>query len=71
MVQRLMFLGIALLLLGLGIHAAANPNGARKENADGPDFRTGLAKMPLWFFRLMGLITVGMAGFFAYMFWIH
>ncbi len=65
------FLFLALVLMILGLYALIDPRGAKRENADGPYFKTGLARMPLWLFRAMGAVTVGMAAFFAYMFWNH
>lgn len=65
----LLFLAVA--LLALGVYATVNPRGAKKQNADGPYFKSGLANMPLWFFRAGGIVTIGMSAFFAYMFWTH
>ena len=71
MSDRLGFLLGALVLLILGVYALVNPQGVKRENADGPYFKTGFAGMPIWFFRAMGVLTVGMAAFFVYMFWTH
>jgi hypothetical protein len=71
MFDRLAFLFLAVVLLPLGLYALINPNGAKKQNADGPYFKTGFANMPLWFFRVGGIVTLGMSAFFTYMFWIH
>ena len=71
MVDRFGFLLIAPVLLPLGLYALINPNGAKKQNADGPYFKTGFANMPLWFFRVVGIVSLGMSAYFAYMFWIH
>ena len=71
MVDRYGFLLMAVVLLPLGLYALINPHGAKKQNADGPYFKSGFANMPLWFFRAGGIVTLGVAAFFAYMFWIH
>jgi hypothetical protein len=71
MSDRLGFLLGAPVLLILGVYAVVNPHGVKRENADGPYFKTGLAGMPIWFFRAMGVVTVGMAAFFVYLFWTH
>jgi hypothetical protein len=67
--DRFGFLLFAIVLLPMGVYAALNPRRAKKENADGPYFKTGLAKMPMWFFRAAGISTIAMGGFFAYLFW--
>jgi len=69
--NRLGFLFGALVLLILGIYALVNPHGVKRENAGGPYFKTGLAGMPIWFFRAVGVVTIGMSAFFVYMFWSH
>ncbi len=71
MSDRFGFFFLAVVLLPLGLYALLNPGGAKKQNADGPYFKSGLANMPLWFFRAGGIVTLGMSAFFAYMFWIH
>ena len=72
MSDRFAFLFFAVVLLPLGLYALLNPNGAKKQNADGPYFlKSGLANMPLWFFRAAGIATLGMSAFFVYMFWTH
>ena len=63
--ERWMFLGLAVALLMLGSYAILNPRAVKRENADGPYFRTGFARMPLWLWRVVGVITVGVAGFFV------
>jgi uncharacterized protein YjeT (DUF2065 family) len=65
------FLFFAVVLLLLGLYSLLNPRGVKKQNADGPYFKSGLANMPLWFFRAIGIVTLGMSAFFAYMFWTH
>ncbi len=65
------FLFLAVVLLPLGLYAMLNPRGAKRQNADGPYFKSGLANMPVWFFRAIGIVTLGMSAFFAYMFWTH
>jgi hypothetical protein len=69
--DRFAFLFMAVVLLPLGLYALLNPRGAKKQNADGPDFKSGLANMPLWFFTAGGIVPLGMSAFFAYMFWTH
>ena len=69
MSDRFAFLFEAVALLLLGLYALLNPHGAKRENADGPYFKSGLANMPLWFFRAVGIVSLGMSAFFAYMFW--
>jgi len=71
MSDRFAFLLVAVVLLPLGLYGLLNPRGAKKQNADGPYFKTGLANMPLWFFRAAGIVTLGMSAFFTYMFWTH
>ncbi len=71
MSDRFTFLLFAVVLLFLGLYAFLNPRGARKQSADGPYFKSGLANMPLWFFRASGIVTLGMSAFFAWMFWTH
>jgi len=66
-----MFLVLAVALLMLGSYAILNPRAVKRENADGPHFSTGFARMPLWLWRVVGVITVGLAGFFVYMFLMH
>jgi ATP/ADP translocase len=63
MSDRLMFLLFAIVLFPLGTYALVNPRGAKKWNADGPYFKSGVANMPLWFFRVGGVVTVGMSAF--------
>ena len=48
-----------------------NPQGVKRENADGPYFKSGLANLPLWVFRADGIVTLGRSAFFAYTFWTH
>jgi len=69
--ERWMFLVLALVLLLLGSYATLNPRAVKRENADGPYFKTGFARMPLWFFRTIGFVTLGVAVFFGYMVWTH
>jgi hypothetical protein len=69
MSDRFAFLFFAVVLLPLGVYALLNPRGAKRQNADGPYFKSGLANMPLWFFRAAGIVTLGMSAFFAYIFW--
>jgi uncharacterized protein YjeT (DUF2065 family) len=71
MSDRFAFLLMAVVLLPLGLYAVLNPRGAKKQNADGPYFKSGLANMPLWFFRACGIVTLGMSAFFVYMFCTH
>jgi len=71
MSDRFAFLFMAVVLLPLGLYALLNPRGTKKQNADRPYFKTGLANMPLWFFRAAGIVTLGMSAFFTYMFWTH
>lgn len=71
MSERFAFLFLAVLLLPLGLYALVNPRGAKNQNADGPYFKSGFAGMPLWFFRLGGIVTIGISAFFAYMSWTH
>ena len=68
MTDRLVFLLFSVVLFPLGMYALVNPRGAKKWNADGPYFKSGVANMPLWFFRVGGVVSVGMSAFFAYMF---
>jgi hypothetical protein len=68
---RFPFLFMAIVLFPLGLYALLNPRGAKKQNADGPYFKSGFANMPLWFFRTAGIVTLGMSAFFGYMFWTH
>jgi hypothetical protein len=69
--DRYVFFFMAVVLFPLGLYALINPFGAKKQNADGPYFKSGLANMPLWFFRAGGILTLGMSAFFAHMFWVH
>ena len=71
MANRFGFVLIAAVLLPLGLYALINPRGTKKQNADGPYFKTGFANMPIWFFKVVGIVTLGMAAFFAYLFFIH
>ncbi len=71
MVDHLGFVLMAVVLLPLGLYALINPHGAKKQNADGPYFKTGSANMPLWFFRAVGIVTLGLSAFFGYLFWIR
>jgi hypothetical protein len=65
MSDRFAFLVFAIALFPMGIYAAINSKAAKKGNAGVPGFpKTGFAKMPVWFFRLVGIATVGMSGFF-------
>jgi hypothetical protein len=64
MVDRSGFLLMTVVLLPLGLGALINPRGAKY-------FKSEFANMPLWFFRAGGIVTLGLAAFFAYMFWIH
>jgi hypothetical protein len=59
MVDRLGFVLMAVVLLPLGLYALINPRGAKRQNADCPYFKTGFAKMPLWFFRAVGIVALG------------
>ena len=59
MVDHLGFVLMAVVLLPLGLYALINPHGAKKQNADGPYFKTGFANMPLWFFRAVGIVALG------------
>ena len=65
------FLIMAIALFPLGLFATINPRAAKRQNADGPYFKSLFANMPLWFFRVVGIVTLGMSAFFAYMFWTH
>jgi hypothetical protein len=69
--DRLGFLFFAVVLLLLGLYAFLNPRKVKRQNADGPYFKSGFANMPVWFFRVGGIVTLGMSAFFAYMFWTH
>ena len=71
MSDRFGFLFLAVVLLPLGLYALLNPRGTKRQNADGPYFRIGLANMPLWFFRASGIATLAMSVLFAYLFWTH
>ena len=64
-----LFLGVALFILGM--YAISRPDAVKKELADGPYFMTGLGSLPVWVFRGLGVVTLGMAGFFFHMFWTH
>ncbi len=77
------FLFMAAVLFVLGLYAVFTPHRAKKEQVDFESYAKmfwgkyfdvryiefGLANMPLWFFRAIGIVTVAMSGFFAYMFW--
>ncbi len=71
MSDRYVFLFFAIVLLPLGLYPIFNPRGTKLHNADGPYFRSGLANMPVWFFRVLGIVTMAMSAFFGYMFWTH
>ena len=71
MSNRFAFLFLVVVLLPLGLYALLSPRGAKKQNADGPYFKSGLANMPLWLFRAFGVVTLGMSALFVYMFWSH
>ena len=85
MSNRYGFIFLAAVLLPLGLYVAISPHRARKEQVDFQRyakiflvkyfdvryFEGGLANMPPWFFRAIGIVTVIMSGFFAYMFWTH
>ena len=76
---------MAVVLFLLGFYVVVNPYRAKKEQAGFESYAKmfwgkrfdvryvefGLAKMPPWFFRAIGIVTVAMSGFFAYMFWTH
>ena len=70
MIDHLGFVLMAVVLLPLGLYALINPHGAKKQNADGPYFKTGFANAPLWFFRAIGIVTLVLSAFFGYLFWI-
>jgi len=66
----LLFLFVLLFLLGL--FTVMNPRAAKRENVDVPGFyKTGFSWMPIWGFRLVGIATLGLSGFFLYMFLTH
>ena len=65
------YLIMAIALFPLGLFATINPRAAKTQNADGPYFKSPFANMPLWFFRAVGIVTLGMSAFFAYLFWTH
>jgi hypothetical protein len=79
------FLFMAVVLFPLGLYAVVSPHRAKKERADFESYAKtfwgkyfdiryiefGLANMPLGFFRTIGIVTVAMSGFFAYMFWAY
>lgn len=70
MSNRFGFLFLFVMLALLGLFAVMNPN--KKENADVPGFyKTGFSWMPIWGFRLVGIATLGLSGFFLYMFLTH
>jgi hypothetical protein len=83
--DRYGFLFMAVVLFPLGLYAALNPHRAKKEQADFNNyarmfcgkyfdvryFEGGVANWPLWFFRVIGIVTVAISGLFAYMFWLH
>jgi len=71
MSDRFAFLFFAVVVLLLGLYSLLNPQGVKRENADGPYFKSGLANLPLWVFRAAGIVTLGRSAFFAYMFWTH
>jgi hypothetical protein len=71
MVDRSGFLYMAVVRLPLGLYALLNPRSAKKQNADGPYFKSGFADLPPWSFRAGGIVTLGLAAFFASMFWMH
>ena len=71
MSERYLFLLMAIVLFSLGLYAVVNPAGAKRANPDGPYVKSAWANMPLWFFRAGGIVTVGMSGLFAYLFWTH
>ena len=72
MSNRFGFLFLFVMLFLLGLFAAMNPKAAKKENADVVGFyKTGFSWMPLWGFRLVGIATLGLSGFFLYMFLTH
>ncbi len=72
MSNRFGFLFLFVMLFLLGLFAVMNPKAAKKENADVPGFhKTGFSWMPIWGFRLVGIATLGISGFFLYMFLTH
>jgi len=85
MSDRYGFLFMADVLFVLGLYAAVSPHRVRKEQIDFQSYAKmflgryfdvrylegGLANMPPWFFRTIGIVTVAMSAFFAYMFWTH
>ena len=72
MSNRFGFLFLFVMLALLGLFAVMNPRAAKKENADVPGFyKTRFSWMPIWGFRLVGIATLGLSGFFLYMFLTH
>jgi hypothetical protein len=83
MLDRYGFLFMAVVLFALGLYATVNPHRAKREQADFNSyakmfwgkffdvryFEGGLTNWPLSFFRVIGIVTMAMSGFFAYLFW--
>ena len=62
------FLFLSVILLPLGGYALFKPDAVKREYADGPYFKT-FGQKPLWVFRSIGVLTIAMSIFFAYIFW--
>ena len=85
MSDRYGFLFLAVVLFLLGLYAVVNPHRAKKEQVDFQNYAKmflgkyfdvrylhgGLANMPPWSFSAIGIVTLAVSGFFAYMFWTH
>jgi hypothetical protein len=59
---------VSVVMLLSGLYALVNPKAVKKENEDVPGFyKTGFSWVPVWGWRLFGIVLLAVSGFFLYL----